>query len=44
MLPSDYEIIYLESYTLPYLRHKVSEDFHIDLTESSHAKILLKRK
>lgn len=42
-IPADYRIVYIEHYTLPYLRERVLEDFGFTLVDATHAKILLKR-
>lgn len=42
-LPKNYEIIYIEHYTLPFLREKIFEDFGFTIGDATHAKILLKR-
>lgn len=43
-IPDNYEIVYLESYTLPFLKEQIKKDFDIDLKAKTHAKILLKKK
>lgn len=43
-LPDSYEIVYLNTYTLPFLRQKVREDFGFWIDYPTHAKILLKQK
>lgn len=43
-IPDNYEIVYLESYTLPFLKEQIKKDFDIGLKAKTHAKILLKKK
>lgn len=43
-IPNNYEIDYLEHYTLPFLNGIVNEDFGIDLTENTHVKLVLRKK
>lgn len=44
-VPTDkYEIVYFESYILPFAANKVKEDFDIDLHDNTHVKLLLKKK
>lgn len=40
----NYEIVYHEHFTLPYLKHIVKNDFGIELKDPTHIKIILKRK
>ena len=41
-IPVHYEVVYFEHYTLPFLREQVWKDFGFTLSDSTHAKILLK--
>lgn len=43
-IPSDYEIAYIETYCLPYLKSIVEKDFGININDNTHVKLLLKRK
>lgn len=43
-IPNEYEIVYFDHYTLPFLREQVWKDFGVQLTEPTHGKILLKSK
>lgn len=43
-LPNTYEVTYLHTYTLPFLRQKIREDFGFWIDYPTHAKILLKHK
>ena len=43
-IPSDYEITYIKSYCLPYLKSMVEKDFGININDNTHVKLLLKRK
>ena len=44
-IPTDkYEIIYFEDYVLPFTANKIEEDFGVQLHDSTHVKLLLKRK
>ena len=42
--PDDFEPIFFEHFTLPFIRQKVKEDFDIDLQERTHVKFILKYK
>lgn len=41
-IPRQYEIVFYEHYTLPFLRDRVYEDFGFTLNDPTHAKILLR--
>lgn len=41
---SAYEIVYFNHYILPFTKEKVQEDFGIELTDSTHIQILLRKK
>jgi len=43
-LPDGYEITFHEHFILPFLKTKVQEDFGIELKDSTHIKIILKKK
>ncbi len=43
-IPSDYEIVYKEHYVLPYIKQQIKKDCGVELEDSTHFKILLKRK
>ena len=43
LIPYNYEIIFHEHYTLPYLKERVHRDFGIALTDNTHFKMILKR-
>ena len=44
LIPKNYEIIYLDHYTLPFLKQKVKEDYDINLIDKTHIKLLLRKK
>lgn len=44
IIPADYEILFHEHYTLPFLKNRVKEDFRINLNDKTHMKIILKRR
>ena len=44
LIPNDYEITYLNHFTLPYIAWQIRNDFGIDLATNTHIKIILKRK
>ena len=44
MIPDDYEIVYQEHYTLPFIRHQIRKDSGIILNDHTHFKLLLKLK
>lgn len=41
-IPSSYEIVYEEDFLLPFLKEQVKKDFDIDLTHSTHTKMIIK--
>lgn len=43
-IPSEYEVVYCEPYTLPFLKAQVAKDFGIELKDTTHAKILIERR
>jgi hypothetical protein len=43
LIPTNYEPIFMEHYTLPFLREQVMKDFGIQLQDRTHLKLLLKR-
>lgn len=43
-VPSCYEIVHFEHYTLPFVRDRVWKDFGVQLTDPTHGKILLRLK
>ncbi len=43
-IPEQYEVVYFEHYTLPFIREQVWKDFGVQLTDSTHGKILLRLK
>jgi SAM-dependent methyltransferase len=44
LIPNEYEVVFYEHYTLPFLKNRVKEDFGINLTDKTHIKIILKRR
>jgi len=44
IIPNMWEPIYIEHYTLPFIRQQVMDDFGIDLQDRTHIKLILKRK
>lgn len=44
LVPVQWEPIYIEHYTLPFLRNQVREDFDIDLQDRTHLKLILRRR
>ena len=43
-IPSSYAITYEDDFILPYLKSEVKKDFNIELTHSTHAKLILTNK
>ena len=43
LVPTGWEPLYIEHFTLPFVRAKVMEDFGIDLQDRTHLKLILKR-
>lgn len=44
IVPSNYEITYLNHFTLPYIAWQIKNDFGIELTTPTHIKLILQRK
>jgi hypothetical protein len=44
LIPNDYDIIYNESFTLPYIKNKVLDDFGIEIKDNTHLKLILRKK
>lgn len=44
VIPHNYEIVFKENFTLPYLKDKVSKDFGVHLNEHTHMKLILRKK
>lgn len=44
LVPNTYEPVYMEHYTLPFIRQQAKEDFDIDLQDRTHIKLILRRK
>lgn len=42
-IPSNYKIVYEEDFLLPFLKQQVKKDFNVNLTHSTHLKMILKR-
>lgn len=43
-IPDNYEILYQEHYTLPFLKEKVFQDFSLTLDAPTHFKLILRKK
>ena len=43
MIPSEYEIGYMEHFILPYIKDTVKADFGIELIDNTHLKLILKK-
>jgi SAM-dependent methyltransferase len=43
-LSDNYQCIYLEHYTLPYLKEKIKKDFKIEFNEKTHCKIMFESR
>jgi hypothetical protein len=41
-IPSTYKVIYEENFLLPFLEQQVKKDFNVELTHSTHTKIIIK--
>jgi len=41
-IPSDYKIVMEEDFVLPFLKQQVKKDFGVDLTHSTHTKMIIK--
>jgi hypothetical protein len=43
-IPNDYKIVYERDFILPFLKEQVKKDFNVDLTHSTHTKIIIQNK
>ena len=43
-IPKNYEIVYKDVYVLPYTKQSIKNDFDIDINDTTHIKLILKRK
>lgn len=43
-IPNNYSILYEEDFILPYLKKEVKKDFGVELTHSTHVKMIIKNK
>jgi ribosomal protein L11 methylase PrmA len=43
-IPSDYEIVYINTYCLPYTKSMIEKDFGISIKDNTHVKLLLKKR
>jgi hypothetical protein len=41
-IPNNYKIVYEENFILPFLKDQVKKDFNVELTHSTHTKMILK--
>jgi len=44
IIPKEYNIVYSEHYTLPFVKNQIQEDFNIDVVDNTHMKIILSNK
>ena len=44
LVPSTYEPVHFNHYTLPFVREKVAEDFGINIMDRTHVQLIFKRK
>lgn len=43
-IPQDYKIVYEKNFLLEFLKSQVKKDFNVDLTHSTHTKMVIKNK
>jgi hypothetical protein len=43
-IPSDYNIVYEKDFLLQFLKDQVKKDFNVELTHSTHTKMILKNR
>lgn len=43
LIPEGWDPLYLEHYTLPFIRKNVQDDFNIDLQDRTHVKLILRK-
>lgn len=43
-IPSEYKIVYEEDFLLPFLKEQVKKDFNVELTHSTHTKMIIKNR
>lgn len=44
LISYDYNIVYMDEYTLPFIKEQVKKDFNINITDVTHIKMILKAK
>ena len=44
LFPDEFEVLYHEHYTLPYIKENIMKDFRIELKDATHLKIIFKKK
>jgi hypothetical protein len=42
LIPDNYEIVFYEHYSLPFLKEQVNKDFGINIKDNTHIKMILK--
>lgn len=42
-IPSNYKIVYEDSFILPYLKDEIKKDFDIEITHTTHTKMIIRR-
>lgn len=43
-IPNSYKIVYEQDFLLPFLKQQVKQDFNVDLTHSTHTKMIIQNK
>ena len=41
LIPNQFDPVFIEHFTLPFIRRRVKRDFHIDMQERTHVKLIL---
>lgn len=43
-IPNSYKVVYEQDFLLPFLKQQVKQDFNVDLTHSTHTKMIIQNK
>lgn len=44
LIPNEYNPVYVDHFTLPFIRKKANEDLGVDITDRTHIKLILEKK
>ena len=43
-IPNNYKVVFEDDFVLPFLKQQVKKDFNVDLTHSTHTKMIIRNK